>query len=714
MRFSDKAGMSSLVFVFVFWTALASLADSEGPRTFCQLDEKQKSSVAKCQHDLNSLECDDAPSEKKKDCFDFSDSAAASLPSHVVCAKGTYEGVKDGILGAADIISNAYHAVTNNKGYQTKVKTESREACEKDKDVLRAREKYKQISENIGKDMAASNYSSEMNNVYTQCLSRQERKGNQLGISFDLPKSEDLKSFLNCLSPSAQTEMACKVIGPMVLGGAAGAAVKTAVKTALRKNGMSAAGKVEKAYKSYIDGVKGELSVKELESLKHQKDLLTAINNPEVAARIQSAGVDLEALTKGILDSDYGKLGAGQKLLMEASSDSDRLLNILKGKDTTRAGAAYRKHMDEIGQPGKADFPQYSNKDIRKIISERPILAGQLHELPGMSLAIRDFDAGRITERQLIDRLNANRGHNHSPESTKSSKTMSGNEVVPFWDDLESKFIPGALKGDPLREKFFAGTVYDGGVATADGVIIPKYPPPTQKSVFVHSVFDRLSQGTGGGNVKIFYETAGKAVADNPSIPFGEIPDLTNFGKKNGLNNLAAQLTGTVVKLENGTVVQAMSNAERTNVQFRGLQQAISKSKYLDSEKSALSELTRAGRDRNLAFDEFAKNHIDSVKDANGNILKISFKDSEGNYLGTISKETPVNDGMKIVEKFNRAEERYNGDPFKDLLNPRILSKAEVAAYNLPSTGAYYHCQKKKQAPASDEKPYSVDQFGTQ
>ena len=696
--------------LLIFFTLISSpglrAAETSATRSVCQADEKQRAKVEKCQRELRSPDCEDFPKDQLRDCFDPSQDYQNPVQENFTCVKGTWEGIKDTVKGVAQIASKAYQSASDHSAYQKKVRAESYEACEKDKEVIKARENYRQIVQNIGMDLAAMKYLPEMNAKYSQCIDREQRKGTNLGVSFQLPSSGEVKALFVCLNSKAQTEMVCKVVGPMVVGGVAGAGVKAAAQAALRKAGLSAAGKVEMSYGRYMSEVKGQLAPKEIESLKHQKDLLAAIKNPEIAERIEAAGVDLDALTKGILDSDFGKLESGQKLLMQSSPESDRLLNILRGKDsTTAAGRAYQKHMSEIGQAGKTDFNAEMNNDqIRQIIRDRPILAGELHELPGMSRAIKDFDSGAISERQFIDRLNANRGHNHSPEGSGRTVGASGNQVIPFWDDLENIFIPGALKGDPLRAKFFANTVYDSGRVTEAGVVIPRYPAPTQKSVFIHSVFDRLSQGTGGGNIKMFYETSGKILADNPNIPIGELPDLTNFGAKNGLNNLANQLTGTAIKKADGSVVQTFSNAERTNVQFRGLQQAIAKSPYTESEKSALSELTRAGRDRNLAFDEFAKNQISYVKDSNGNILKMSLKDVDGNYIGTISRDTPTNQALDLIRKFQVSEEKLNGEPFKDLMNPRFLSKSEVAAYGFPASLGYYYCDKTKNQKSLGEK----------
>jgi len=690
-----------------FWSLLvlsqilnASVAESVSIHSICTATERQKKGIESCLKDVQSSDCEGIPKEQLRDCFDPAQEYIDSANSEYTCMKGTIEGIRDTAKGAAEIASRVYQSVSDKKSYQERVRRETFEACEKDKEILQARQRYREIAQNIGADLAAQKYGAELNNQYMQCARREQKRGENYGIHFELPKSDDVKPIFLCLNSNARTEVSCKIVGPMIVGGATALPLKSLIKSGMKRLGLGSSAKVEKAYQEYLQSVKGKLSPKEIESLKHQNDLLTAINNPAVAARIEATGVDLEALTKGIIDSDFGKLEAGQKLLMESSIESDRLLNILKGTDQSRAGAAYRKHMQEIGHGGKVDLPKYTNEEIRKIFKEKPILAGQLHELPGMSRAFHDFDTGKINERQLIDRLNANRGHNHSPERSHSTIGRSGEEIIPFWDDLESKFVPGQLAGDAKRAQFFSGTVYDSGKVSASGVTIPRYPTPSQKSVFIHSVFDRLSQGTGGGNVKIFYETAGKAVSDNPHISIGEIADLTNFGQKNGLNNLANQLTGTVIRKADGSYVQTFSNAERTHVQFRGLLQAIEKSKATAAEKTALSDLTRAARDRNLAYDDFVKNQIDYVKDSNGNILKMTLKDADGKYLGTISKETPTSEAMKFLEKFNKIEEKINGDPFRDLMSPRMLSSAEARAYNLPASGAYYYCSKSKVSPS--------------
>ena len=693
--------MAGLVFLTVNSSWGQQTVSSSGQRALCQIDPTNKNKIENCLKDLRSPECADVPSDQRRDCFSADPSQNSEAEKSYACVEGAVEGVKSTALGVIDMAKNGFKALTSNSEFQKDVKAKAIKICEADKEVLAARASYDQAVKNIGPEKAAQNLLPKNNQIYQTCLLREQKKGNALGFAIELPKTDDIEQFFSCMNRKAQVELACKVVAPMVAGNVAGAAIKAALKTAVRKMGLSAVGKVEKSFNEYIKSVEGKLTPKELESLKHQKDLVDAMNNPEIAKRIQASGVDIEALTKGILDSDYGKLESGKKLLTEKSFESDHLLDILRGKDQTKSGQAYKKHMDEIGRSGQTDLnPALSNNEQRGVMSKFPVLTGQLHELPGMSRAFKDFEAGLITERQLIDRLNANRGHNHSglQAGSKASRGLSGNEITPFWEDLEGKFIPGSLKNDPAAFKFYENTVYDSGKRTAEGVVVPKYPNPNQQSVIIHSVFDRLSQGTGGGNIKIFYETAGAPLAQNPKLPIGQIGDLTNFGKKNGLNNLANQLTGTIIKKDEKNFIETFSNADRTNVQFRGLKEAVERSSATATEKSALQEMVRAGRDRNLAYDEFAKNNISLTKDSHGNVTAMDFKDADGKYLGTIKLDTPTDEAMKLVEKFNSAEQRVNGDPFKDIMNPRLLSPTEVAVYGVPASGAYFYCSGQKKS----------------
>ncbi len=687
---------------------LAHAQDLSEKRELCQANPADTNRIESCVRDLRSAECDGIPAEQRRDCFSKDADANAPAQNSYPCVVGTVDGIVTTVQGAIEIAKSGYKAVTSNAEFKKDVKSKAAKTCEADKEVIASRSNYDQVVKNIGAESAAQNFLPKVNQIYSACLIREQKKGEALGLAIELPKTDDFKQFFSCMNRKAQTEMVCKVAGPMIAGGVAGAAIKMAVRSALRKMGLSAVGKVEKSFKQYIKSVEGKLTTKEIESLKHQKDLVDAMNNPEIAKRIEASGVDIDALTKGILDSDYGKLESGKKLLTEKSMDSDHLLDILRGKDQSRSGQAYRKHMTEIGRAGETDLnPALTNNDQRAVMSKFPILTGQLHELPGMSRAFKDFESGLITERQLIDRLNANRGHNHSglEAGSKASKGISGNEITPFWQNLEGKFIPMSLKNDPAAFKFYENTVYDSGKRTAEGVVIPKYVNPNQQSVIIHSVFDRLSQGTGGGNIKIFYETAGAPLAENPKLPIGQIGDLSNFGKKNGLNNLANQLTGTIIKKDEKNFIESFSNSDMTNVQFRGLKEAVDRSSATATEKSALQEIVRAGRDRNLAYDEFAKNNISLTKDSHGNVTAMDFKDADGKYLGTIKLDTPTDEALKLVEKFNTAEQRVNGDPFKDIMKPRLLSPAEVVAYGVPASGAYFYCSSQKKNMSAPVEP---------
>lgn len=100
-------------------------------------------------------------------------------------------------------------------------------------------------------------------------------------------------------------------------------------------------------------------------------------------------------------------------------------------------------------------------------------------------------------------------------------------------------------------------------------------------------------------------------------------------------------------------------------------------------EKEGLLKLLKASEDRVVALKDFMKPpQLEMIKDASGNVEKIVLKGPEefgSKYIGTIDKNTPVNEAMESFKKFYEKEELLHGDPLKDLMKPRKLSAGELA-----------------------------------
>ncbi len=260
------------------------------------------------------------------------------------------------------------------------------------------------------------------------------------------------------------------------------------------------------------------------ESLNHQSDLNSGIKTLSPESR-RSLGLDdqqFENLRQAEKISDFGKLPEGKALLKPSgdaaiTADSDMLINALSGRAdprVARSQAAIREVLDEAGHKGKWLLPSnLSPAQTRSVVGDAPVLLGYLHEFPGNLEIIKQFERGVITKAQFKARLQGNMFHNGPDEG--------------FWHLMSSTFVPGGLKKasstNPHAEKFFEGTVFDAG----RGKI--KTPPP-QNLGLIHTVYDRLSQGTGGGMVKIMREL-------EPS-PMKGSEILKSLAGNNGANTL--------------------------------------------------------------------------------------------------------------------------------------------------------------------------------
>jgi hypothetical protein len=724
-------GKTILFFIFSLFVASNAIA-ADAVRAICEGTPEEMKQIAECERVMRSETCAEIPQEQKIDCYDTSAFRDYSSPNKMMvnCAKGGFDAVKDGVNAAFDLASNAAKTAFTHADYTKHVKDEARKNCAKDKEVMKAEDHYRKLVTNLGIERAMEQYLQQLNDIKRECSQREIKKGENLGINIEWPKWEEFKPLLVCLNQDTMQELTCKFALPMIIGGEAAVLTKVGIRKALQHMHIGPAGRVQKALDKYIKEARRKgIPEVELQNLKHQTDLTKAMQNPEIFRRLEEAGINLEDLTNGILDSDIGKMQFGKDLMTKKSDVSDMGMNILKGEDkTSPAAIAYQKHLKNIGQD-EPNLPShyidengkrvdYSNDDIREIMSSRGFLIGRQHENPGMMLAFKEYNdlikTPRIPpykdwelaalEKKLMGRLDANQFHNHSEIDMEAGKAMhaSGLEVKLFWRDFDQNLTTNAMGGEPKFKNFYQQTMYNSGKRTADGIVVVKYPQPSLKAVITHSVFDRLSQATGGGNTKIIFEVAGKLAAENPKIPIGKIPDfVTNSKTPNGLNTLAGNFTSLQIRSADGLkYYNKFSNGETTNVQFKGLMEAVDKATdATTAQKGPLKELVRAGRDRALVYDEWVKKRIDLTKDKNGNVTKMDFKDADGKYFDSITLDTPMDEVKRVLDKFQKYEERANGDPFTDLMNPRILTNAEKTAYGMSvgaSLATHYHCNKKK------------------
>lgn len=672
-----KFGLFLILFLYS-----ACLIAQETEYGVCSLTDENKLKIEVCQRQITSKECEDIPSDMKKDCFsEYSQDEFNFAKSCVV--GGGEKFIKDTWDGIKDIAGRAYGSVVSHKEYSKRVQDEAAKNCKNNRAVKDAREELDQAKKNIGADMAYSKFGQKSNDIYTKCIRDEQRKGQILGISFDIPDVEQLTSMMGCMNSEAQTEFGCSVVLPALASGGYGGvkALLAANKAKQVNRQLVLAGK---EFKKYETKVKDKLSPAELASLRHQEDLIESLSNPQVSARIGLSDVEMKSLVQGIIDSDAGKLDSFKLHLTKATPDSDELFDVIKGTNSSSpAGRAFQEFMRENKMDGKGLLnKELTNEQIREVFNGAPAMQGYLHELPGMSEAIKDLNAGRITSEQFKKRVGANLFHN-GPQA--GFWELFNNEILP--GHVGSPFVQGNFKDHSGLNNFFKNTAYQGEKSTT-GFVKPKYPSPITKEGVIHTAFDRLSQGTSGGNAKIFLEQFNKTLKDNPKTTMGELKSVSG---QNGLNTYRDMLVGNPLAKPK----PILSNGLGTSKQFDALSDIISKSDKL-TEKKKLHEIVRASRDRTLAFDDYIKKFAEFKVDAEGAVSTIILKDSNNMYIGTITKDTPADEASGLFEKFYAKEELFNGHPIKDLMKPRMLTAREKSTYRLVPSLPYYYCNSQK------------------
>lgn len=391
----------------------------------------------------------------------------------------------------------------------------------------------------------------------------------------------------------------------------------------------------------YIAALKtSDLSPKEVKSILHQEDLIAATRNPVVVAVMNKAGVDYQGLKFGMLDSDIGKLSKFQEnLLLKKTKESDELFDNLRGVVAAPAVQELKKILKQLGfiHPNLLN-PNLTNHEIREIITEIPMLRGYLHELPGIHLAIRDFNSGNITSHQFRERFLANLGHNGPDEG--------------YWNFLSTNTIPTLLANakHPKAKVLFADSIFTHE-KLPNGVVTPKYPSPQSPAGVVHAVFDRLSQGTRRGIDKIFYELGDALLASNPRV------SIRNVGVS---PNIGLQLAHEML----------IGNPVKTMHQLASLKQHASTSSHFNkTQQTELSQFVDGAIARLEKQNRFINNNVEVVMNKFGSLEKITL-----NFQGqsiVLKNDTAAEDVAKAMSKMLHYEESLHGEPFKDFTLPK-------------------------------------------
>lgn len=378
-------------------------------------------------------------------------------------------------------------------------------------------------------------------------------------------------------------------------------------------------------------------------STKHQADIHTMASESEHAAAAVKAGRgDRGALTRGMADSDKGKLIKYQELLTAesgaAKAKSDLLLDFLAGRGPQDEANILRKILDQAGAPQESWLlnPKLSNDQIRDVFKNGPMLKNYLHEYPGMADAVMAYRSGIINAKDFEKQIRANLFHNGPDEG--------------FWGFFGQKLVPDfALAGKgPQAESFFENTIL-AGTRNEKGVVVPRYGTPTSYEAGAHLIPDRVSQGTRGGVEKIFKELEAGAPA----------------GKFNPVDTMRQMV---------------QDNPAGTAKQLKKFAEDIEKIPGLTPKQaSVLRAMNDAAEKRVTKLSEYLKENMQFVRNEKNVAESMEMRMPDGTTRIFKATDNP-DDVLSATMDIMKHEEKLHGDPIKDLLKPASGGFSEYAA----------------------------------
>lgn len=241
-----------------------------------------------------------------------------------------------------------------------------------------------------------------------------------------------------------------------------------------------------------------QLAPKEKASIFHQKDLFSAyLNNPNLNKHLEELGFDGNSYLSGSYESDLGKLESYQALFTEKSAKADLFYLFVQGKGPERSIKELHLALDEMSEP-RLPFlnPNLNVEELRQAFKDYPILKGFLHELPGMIDAVLAFETGLISAKEFREQIHVNLFH---------CGPSAG-----YWQFLKGHLIPQSF--EVKNQKQLYKEIFKDGLFMKDGHHTLYYGAPSTFESFVSTLFDRLSQATKGGYLKIDWEIGGNPI----------------------------------------------------------------------------------------------------------------------------------------------------------------------------------------------------------
>lgn len=414
----------------------------------------------------------------------------------------------------------------------------------------------------------------------------------------------------------------------------------------------------KEATEAAINKIKGQeglaKGLAENKSIAHQDDLLDFIENKEVMDELRKVGFDKDSFIRGVVDSDMGKLKAYKELLTvdDPQGKSRALYDFLQGKGPKEAVEVLDEIFKGAGLEGKYLLnPDIPPEKLRELFKNAGAIQGYLHELPGMADAVMLFNSGKLTREEFKKQLTANLFHN-GPDTG-------------FWKYvLGDQFVAGTMKNsdDQALRSFFKGTAFEG--QTVDGVTMARYPSPISVEGTMHSLMDRMSQGTRGGVDKIFEEVPGNHIGrmasllrNNPEGTLAQLQMLKDVTAKN------PNLTQAQKDVADKIISNAQKRLETYNT---NIDSVIKVSKNADGEE-VMSVLKKNAQGEDVTVNYISDDvnpRVETVKD--GKVVLTRSYAGKVDEFGVDVKEDVIN----ILKQ----EEVLNGDPMRaisaDINNP--------------------------------------------
>ncbi len=343
----------------------------------------------------------------------------------------------------------------------------------------------------------------------------------------------------------------------------------------------------------YANTIKSD-ALKESPSQQNSRHQLRVLENLNQHTQdIERARLNLKNMSAGVLISDYGKTDDGKELLTIESPDSNLLITTLQTNANNKSAALIKELLaSKFGAERSAMFnPKLSMDEVRKQFKDEPKLLGFYHELEGLILLIKDYNAGEMTKEEFTSQFWSTFAHNGPQKGYSNIFVGTINEV---------------------REKKGLTLHLSTPFANAQGEFM--YPDPDDEAL-LHTTYDRLDQAQ-DGIAKIAIEVS----------KFQDLKDVNS-------NLLGTNAPWTIEQLDALKVLADKAIQAKPELGFIG--------QVIDKAKSTIERFMKFVQ-TGLSWEENGDKQTLSFKHPDGTIEALH-KHGKDDYEHTISVAKPSN-----------------------------------------------------------------------